>query len=76
MRVSRRNTNLFQEGHVWKEKISDAHIILGHPNQDTGMIPCYQVYVKQGKNEISYEKRDYWCDAHPTALFEHFIKII
>lgn len=74
MRIARKNLDLFQEGHVWKERISDAHIILGRRVGDS--IPCYSVYVEQKNGEITYRKGDFWCDAHPTALFEKFIKII
>ena len=74
MRLRRKNTDLFQEGHVWKERISDAHIMVGRKVGE--LIPCYHVAVDQRRNETAYIKGDFWCDAHPSALSAHFIKII
>jgi hypothetical protein len=74
VRGSRRNTGLFQERQVWKEKTSDAYIVIGHPNGNE--IPCFLAKVHQDHTETSYEKGDFWCNANAHALFEHFIKII
>ena len=74
MNLGRKNTDLFQEGHVWKEKISDAHIMLGRRVGNS--VPCYLVYIEQNHGQTSYKKGDFWCDAHPSALFDKFIKIL
>lgn len=76
MMSNTKDTRLFQSGHVWKEKNSNAHIMIGDNKYGKELIPCFLVNVKKTHLETSYERSEFWCNAHPSALFNHFIKII
>jgi len=74
-KMKKKRTNaLFEEGAIWKEKTSDAHIVLGAPKE--GAIPCFLVHVKPTEEGVFFEKKAFWCTAYPSAIFAHFIKIL
>jgi hypothetical protein len=74
MRNKTKQRHMFDEGAIWKEKNSNAHIWLGVKNNE--LIECFLTRIEDGKYQTRYSKQDFWTNAHPSAIFDNFIRIL